>query len=97
MPKKKNETDKRIPIEQARNLGPISAAEMQTMNISYLDQIVAMGWEEFLTRYVELYPHRLNLNAFTAVLGAIEDQDWRSLDPELKAQAKQLLQILRSR
>ena len=86
----------RIPIEKARNLGPISAAEMQAMGILYLDQIEEMGWEEFCIQYVELYPNRLNLNAFTAIIGAIENQDWREVDPALKNQAKVLVKQLKS-
>lgn len=86
----------RIPIEKARNLGPVSAAEMQAMGIQYLDQIIEMGWEEFCIQYVELYPERLNLNAFTAIIGAIEDQDWRKIDPSLKSEAKKLLKQLKA-
>lgn len=88
--------NKRIPIAKARNLGPISASEMEAMGILFLDQIEEMGWEDFCIRYVELYPHRLNLNAFTAIIGAIEDQDWRSIDSYLKAEAKMLLRRIKS-
>ena len=87
--------NKRIPIAQARNLGPTSAAEMEAMDIYYLDQITEMGWEEFCIRYVELFPHRLNLNAFTAIIGAVEDQDWRKVDPHLKAEAKALMKRIK--
>ena len=85
----------RVPIAKARNLGPTSAAEMDAMGIHFLDQIEKMGWEEFCTRYVELFPHRLNLNAFTAIIGALENQDWRRLDPDLKAQAKALIRNIK--
>ena len=81
----------RIKIEDAKNLGPVSAAEMQALGVEYLDQIEEMGWEEFCIRYVELFPSRLNLNAFTAIIGALHDQDWRSVDPGLKSEAKQLI------
>ena len=87
---------KRIPIEKARNLGPVSASEMEALDIYYLDQIVEIGWEEFCVQYVELYPHRLNLNAFTAIIGAIENQDWRKVDPHLKNQARTLIRAIKS-
>ena len=86
----------RIPIEKARNLGPVSADEMEALGIRYLDQIVEIGWEDFCIQYVEMFPHRLNLNAFTAIIGAIEDQDWRRVDPDLKVQAKRLIQRIKS-
>lgn len=85
----------RVLIKDAKNLGPVSAAEMESMGVIYLDQIEEQGWEEFCVRYVELYPHRLNLNAFTAIIGAIEGQDWRRVDPGLKAEAKALIQRIK--
>ena len=88
--------NKRIPVAEARNLGPTSAAEMQAMGIYYLDQIEEIGWEEFCIRYVELFPHRLNLNAFTSIIGALEDQDWRQVDPFLKTEAKALIRRIKS-
>ena len=35
MERKKN----RIPIKEARNLGPVSASEMEVLEVRYLDQI----------------------------------------------------------
>lgn len=87
--------NKRIPIEKARNLGPVSAAEMQALGIHYLDQIEAMGWEEFCILYTEMFPHRLNLNAFAAIIGAIENQDWRKIDANSKASAKRLIERIK--
>ena len=86
----------RILIADARNLGPISAAEFEVLGIRYLDEIISLGWEETCIQYVEAHPHRLNLNAFTAIIGAIENQDWRRVDPVLKAQAKRLLKSLKA-
>lgn len=87
---------KRIPIENARNLGPVTASEMQTLGVNYLDQIEEMGWAEFCIKYVELFPHRLNLNAFSAIIGALEDQDWRKIDSNLKIEAKQLIKKIKT-
>lgn len=87
---------KRTPIEHARNLGPVSASEMEVLGIYYLDQIEKIGWEDFCIQYVEMFPHRLNLNAFAAIIGAIEDVDWRKVDPDLKFQAKKLIHQIKS-
>lgn len=86
----------RIPIEKARNLGPVSAAEMEALDVFYLDQIIEVDWEEFCIQYSEMYPHRLNLNAFAAIIGAIENVDWRKIDPVLKQQAKRLISQIKS-
>lgn len=64
---------------------------MASLGVHYLDQIESLGWENFCVRYVEHFPHRLNLNAFTAIIGALEDQDWRKIDPDLKLRARQLI------
>ena len=88
--------EKRVPIDKARNLGPVTASETEAMDIFYLDQIQAMGWEDFFIQYVELFPHRLNLNMLTSIIGAIEDQDWRKIDPALKSEAKSLIKRIKS-
>lgn len=80
------------PISKARNLGPVSEVELESVGITSLEQMVEMGWENVCLRYVEMYPSRLNLNAFTSIIGAIYDQDWRKIDPDLKIQAKKLIQ-----
>ena len=86
----------RVPIKDARNLGPKTADELEALDIFFLDQLEKMGWEESCILWAENFPHRLNLNAFTAIIGAIEDQDWRQIDSDLKRQAKQLVHRLKS-
>ncbi len=86
----------RVKLEDARNLGPQTAAEMETLGFKYLDQIEEIGWEEFCIKYCEYFPHRLNLNAFAAIIGAIEDEDWRKISPALKNQAKQLIRQIKA-
>lgn len=87
---------KRIPIEKARNLGPTTAAEIKSLGFCFLDEIETIGWESFCVRWIERFPERLNLNAFTAVIGALEDCDWRELDSELKDEARQLIREIKS-
>ena len=85
------------PISDGRNLGPITEAELGSIGLNSIEQIQALGWEEVCIRYCEAYPERLNLNAFTAIIGAIVDQDWRRIDPDLKSQARVLLRHLKRR
>ena len=96
MRQKKVPNRNRVPILSARNIGPQCAAEIEAMGIRYLDEIEKLGWEEFCIRYVEHFPHRLNLNAFAAVIGALEDRDWREIDSNLKLAARQLIRRIKS-
>ncbi|MBY0553961.1 YdeI/OmpD-associated family protein [bacterium] len=87
----------KTPIEASRNLGISTGADFRSVDINTLEQLRRLGYERAVNKVCELYPHRLNLNFFYAVMGAIEDQDWKKLDPDLKAQAKDLLNQLKHR
>lgn len=86
---------KPTPIAEGKNLGPVTEAELGSIGINTIEQIRSLGWEEVCERYSEAYPERLNLNAFAAIIGAIEGQDWRKIDPQLKDQARKLIRRLR--
>ena len=86
---------KQTPIEEAKNLGPISGAELRSVGIETLEQLQELGWEEVFERWVEAYPERINLNAATALIGAIEGCDWRQVPVSLKAEAKGLINSYR--
>ena len=84
------------PLEKARNLGPVSAAELESIGIRTLAQMRQYGWEEVCVRWAEAFPARINLNAFISVIGAIDDVDWRRVDPELRRQAQSLARRLKA-
>ena len=84
------------PLEKARNLGPVSAAELESIGIRTLDQMREYGWEEVCLHWAEAFPARINLNAFISVIGAIDDVDWRRVDPELRRQAAALARRLKA-
>lgn len=86
----------KTPIEEAMNIGLTTGAELREVEISTVEQLKRMGWEKALSRVCRTFPHRLNLNYFYALVGAVEDQNWRSIEPHLKAEAKDLLAQLRS-
>lgn len=77
-------------------MGPICTAELESIGITSTQQIQSLGWEEVFLKYISFYPNRLNLNLLTALIGAEHDQDWRKIDPELKAQAKNYIKKLKS-
>ncbi|MDD9952137.1 MAG: TfoX/Sxy family DNA transformation protein [Zetaproteobacteria bacterium] len=83
-------------IAAARNLGPVTAAEMETFGITHLEQIEEMGWEVFMERYVRHFPQRLHLTAFLAVIGALHDQDWRQVDVSEKKRAQKMILALKA-
>jgi len=79
------------PIEEARNLGPLTGAECRAAGIATLEQLREVGWEAALERVVEIFPERLNLNMAAGLIGAELDCDWRAIPPEQKAAARALL------
>lgn len=82
------------PIEEARNLGPVSGGELRSLGIETVEQLKAMGWEKAFHRLCELYPHRANMNMLKSLIGAVDDVDWRKLDSEQKAEAKAVLSAI---
>ena len=78
-------------ISQCRNLGPKTEEQFEAMGVHNFEQLEAMGWEEVITIYSSYYPDLMNLNLVYAVIGAIYDQDWRNIDPQLKKQARQFI------
>ena len=83
------------PIEAGRNIGPVSGTELRAIGLNTLEKLISVGWEEAFFKLCEVYPHRLNLNMLTGLIGAVEDQPWNKLDPDLKVQAKQYIRSIR--
>jgi hypothetical protein len=90
------EDDYQVPIEDARNLGPSTGKELRELGIDSLGKLREIGWVEACMQMVSENPNRINLNLFTAIIGAIHEQDWRAIDPELKQQAKELLKTIKN-
>lgn len=83
------------PIAKARNLGPQTAIELDAVGINTREELIEVGWEEAFARVAELFPKRLHLTMAYALIGAIEDLDWRSIPPDLQARAKKLVAAMR--
>lgn len=84
------------PIEQARNLGPITAAELRRAGIRTVEDLRAMGWQEAWAKLVDVFPNRRNANMGYALAGADLDIDWRELPPAVKAEVLARLARLRA-
>lgn len=87
----------KTPLEQGRNLGPVASREFATFGVHTLEHLCELGWEEACLLWVERYPARINLNAFTSVIGAIKDLAWNEIDPADRQRAKVLIAELRRR
>ena len=44
------------PLEKAKNLGPVSAAELEAIGIRTIGQMRDYGWEEVCIRWAEAFP-----------------------------------------
>ncbi len=85
----------KTPIEEARNIGMVTATELRSIGVETVEQLKNLGWEKVFLRLCESYPSRLNKNMLNGLIGAVEEQDWRKLDPDLKAEANLLLAQMR--
>ncbi|MDX2150686.1 MAG: TfoX/Sxy family DNA transformation protein [Bryobacteraceae bacterium] len=76
------------PIEDARNLGPVSGEELRALGIDTLERLRELGWQEAWAQWRERFPERRHLVAGYALAGAVEDADWRRLPDWLKLEVK---------
>jgi uncharacterized protein YdeI (YjbR/CyaY-like superfamily) len=83
------------PIEEARNIGPVTGVELRSVGIDTVEKLKSLGWERAFEQLIQMYPHRLNLNMAVGLIAAIEDKDWRKIDPEEKAEARALIRARR--
>ncbi|HBY59099.1 MAG TPA: hypothetical protein DEH78_04715 [Solibacterales bacterium] len=72
------------PIEEARNLGPVTGAELRALGIATIERLRELGWQEAWALWRERFPERAHLIAGYAIAGAAEDADWRKLPDWLK-------------
>lgn len=80
----------KTPIEEGKNLGPMTGVELRSIGIETIEQLKRQGWEQVFQKLVALYPHRLNLNMLYSLAGATYDVNRRQLDPDLKVECKNL-------
>ena len=87
----------KTPIKDGRNLGELTASELESIGYSSLEDLISVGWEEVFEKWTAHYPERVNLNAVTALIGAIEDIDWREVPEGLKADAREFIKDMKGR
>jgi uncharacterized protein YdeI (YjbR/CyaY-like superfamily) len=85
----------KTPIEVAKNIGAVTGAELRSVNITTLEKLEKLGWEEAFRSLCDNHPHRINMNMLTSLMGAIEKQNKKELDQNLRVEAKQFLRAFR--
>jgi hypothetical protein len=76
-------------------MGPLTAAELESLGVSTIESLQALGWEEAFLRWVEAYPERLNVNAAVGLVAAELDVSWRTLSEKDKERARALVRRVR--
>ena len=83
------------PIENARNLGPVSTQALTTVGIHSVEELKRIGWEQAGLRVMNEHPRFINLNMLRALIGACLDCDFRSIpEPEL-IKARSMLKLFK--
>lgn len=87
----------KTPVEEGRNLGPVLGGELRSVGIDTLEKLKDLGWEEAFNKLIESYPERASLNMACALIGAVNDQNWRKVDSHEKQHARSLIYELTRR
>lgn len=85
-----------IPIHQARNLGPKSAQILELIGVNTLKDLKDAGWGSCLEKIQTWYPPYFHLNMARALIGAIENKDWRKISKNDLTRARNFMKALRS-
>ena len=88
--------DDATPIVECRNLGPTSARYLQQMGVYTLGDLKSLGP---VAAYVSLLQSHVkpSLNLLWAMMGAVEQRDWREINAIEKSQALELVHALKKR
>lgn len=92
---KKAFKDGKTLLSSIKNFGPVTLAEFNSMNITTLEQIKKIGFEDMCRKYVEFYPERLNANAFLGIICSIENTVWTQATANQRSVARNMAKFLR--
>jgi len=71
-------------ISTLKNLGPKTEQMLNEVDIFTTSELFEIGSVQAFQRLAFRFPDQVSLNALYAIEGAITDNDWRSLEPEVK-------------
>ncbi len=84
------------PLAQLVNFGPVTLPELESVGFKTLGDLRALGWQEVCRKWVEMYPERLNANAFIGIIAVLEGIVWTKISAAQRAQAKALVKKIKS-
>jgi predicted dinucleotide-utilizing enzyme len=84
------------PIEEARNVGPVTAKELRAVGIDTVEKLKGMGWEAAFEAIVLAFPQRLNVNMAVGLIGVVEGCHWQEVPAAMKAEARELVRALKA-
>ena len=76
-------------LTSLRNIGPKSAAWLESVGIKSTDELFSIGVEEAYLRVRSAYPDQVSLNMLYALQGALLDIPWNELPKDLKSQLRE--------
>ncbi len=85
-----------VPLREVVNFGPVTAAELEEVGIRTLSQLEALGFEEVARRWVDRFPERLCVTAFMGIVATLDGVAWTEVTSSQKAQARALVNQMRS-
>lgn len=71
-----------------RNIGPKSAAWLESVGIKSVDELFDIGVEGAYRKVRAAYPDQVSLNMLYALQGALLDLPWNELPEEMKSQLR---------
>ncbi len=82
------------PIRHLRNLGPTSAAMLEEVGITTVEELRDIGAIDAYRRLKFTFDKRVSLNFLWGIEAGLRDMDWRLLSDQDKAKLKAELQDL---
>lgn len=76
-------------LTSLRNIGPKSAAWLESVGIKSTDELFNIGVEQAYRRVRSAYPDQVSLNMLYALQGALLDIPWNELPEDLKSQLRE--------
>ena len=85
----------KTPVEEGKNIGQVVGTELRSVGIDTLEILQSVGWEDAFHRLCEMYPHRVNINAVTALIGAVENTHRFKIDAAMRAEGMALVREMK--
>jgi nucleotidyltransferase/DNA polymerase involved in DNA repair len=85
------------PIEELKNLGPKTGAELRQIGIETADDLVSLGYRKAFLKWVSIFPERVHLMAWYALVGAELNISYSKISEDHREEGRKLLFEIRRR